>query len=185
MIRRSIAIVTQPRRIRNGQARTASGLSFSFALWHPLYGVLRVQRSRRRRRPNLSKSHRPRGMRWRSPIQVGLTGSAAARFRLGFTIRPMRRSGSRLWCSRPAWDKRATTARIWGVVGRAADTCRSSCSIRAADEAARGGMRPRKELQRAFYDPSNIRNRPLDMMFVIDRLEQMAVENRRWASGST
>ena len=43
-----------------------------------------------------------------------------------------------------------------------------------SDEGARGGIRPRKELQRAFYDPNNIRNRPLDMSFVIDRLEQMA-----------
>jgi predicted dienelactone hydrolase len=43
-----------------------------------------------------------------------------------------------------------------------------------SDEAARGGIRPRKELQRAFYNPSNIRNRPLDMTFVIDQLEKMA-----------
>lgn len=43
-----------------------------------------------------------------------------------------------------------------------------------SDEGARSGVRPRKELQRAFYSPQNIRNRPLDIMFVLDRLEQMA-----------
>ena len=36
-----------------------------------------------------------------------------------------------------------------------------------------GSMRPRKDLQRAFYDPRNVRNRPLDIMFVIDQLEQL------------
>jgi hypothetical protein len=29
-------------------------------------------------------------------------------------------------------------------------------------------------LQQAFYDPDNIRNRPLDMIFVLDQLERMA-----------
>lgn len=43
-----------------------------------------------------------------------------------------------------------------------------------SDGGAKNGLRPRKELQRAFYDPNNIKNRPLDLMFVIDRLEQMA-----------
>lgn len=44
-----------------------------------------------------------------------------------------------------------------------------------SDEQARQrGLRPKKELQRAFYDPENIRNRPMDIIFVIDRLEQMA-----------
>jgi len=43
-----------------------------------------------------------------------------------------------------------------------------------SDDGARGGIRPRKELQRAFYNPDNIRNRPLDIIFVIDRLERMA-----------
>jgi hypothetical protein len=43
-----------------------------------------------------------------------------------------------------------------------------------SDEGARAGVRPKKGLQKAFYDPNNIRNRPLDVMFVLDRLEQMA-----------
>ena len=42
------------------------------------------------------------------------------------------RSGFRSWFSRPAWGVRATTVPISGVVGRAADTWRSSCSIPAA-----------------------------------------------------
>ena len=37
----------------------------------------------------------------------------------------------------------------------------------------RGTIRPKKELQRAFYDSQNIRNRPLDIIFVIDQLERM------------
>ena len=42
-----------------------------------------------------------------------------------------------------------------------------------SDESQRG-LRPRKDLQRAFYNPSNVRNRPMDVIFVLDRLEQMA-----------
>jgi predicted dienelactone hydrolase len=42
-----------------------------------------------------------------------------------------------------------------------------------SDEAAKRGLRPRKELQEAFYDADNIRNRPLDLIFAIDRLEAM------------
>ncbi len=42
-----------------------------------------------------------------------------------------------------------------------------------SDESQRG-LRPRKDLQRAFYNPSNVRNRPLDMIFVLGRLERMA-----------
>ncbi len=44
-----------------------------------------------------------------------------------------------------------------------------------SDESQRG-LRPKKDLQRAFYNPNNIRNRPLDMIFVLDRLEQTARE---------
>lgn len=42
-----------------------------------------------------------------------------------------------------------------------------------SDEAQRG-LRPRRDLQKAFYSPGNIRNRPLDMIFVLDQLERMA-----------
>jgi predicted dienelactone hydrolase len=42
-----------------------------------------------------------------------------------------------------------------------------------SDKDARG-LRPRKDLQRAFYSPDNTRNRPLDIMFVLDRLEQLS-----------
>jgi len=45
-----------------------------------------------------------------------------------------------------------------------------------SDDGAKSGLRRRRELQRAFYDANNIRNRPLDITFVIDRLEQMARE---------
>ena len=41
------------------------------------------------------------------------------------------------------------------------------------EEVRQGNLRPRKELQKAFYAPENIRNRPLDIIFVIDRLEAM------------
>jgi hypothetical protein len=44
---------------------------------------------------------------------------------------------------------------------------------KGSDEEAREGLRPRKELQRAFYSPRNIRNRPMDIIFVIDQLEEM------------
>jgi predicted dienelactone hydrolase len=42
-----------------------------------------------------------------------------------------------------------------------------------SDEAQRG-MRPRKDLQKAFYNPYNVRNRPMDMIFVLDQLERTA-----------
>jgi hypothetical protein len=41
------------------------------------------------------------------------------------------------------------------------------------EEVRQGSMRPKKELQRAFYSPQNIRNRPMDMIFAIDKLEEM------------
>ncbi len=41
------------------------------------------------------------------------------------------------------------------------------------NDARQGSLRPRKELQREFYDPQNIRNRPLDIIFVIDQLERL------------
>jgi hypothetical protein len=41
----------------------------------------------------------------------------------------------------------------------------------------RGTIRPKKELQKAFYDSQNIRNRPLDIIFVIDQLERMQRES--------
>ena len=42
------------------------------------------------------------------------------------------------------------------------------------EEVRQGNLRPRKELQRAFYAPENIRNRPLDIIFAIDQLEAIA-----------
>ena len=42
-----------------------------------------------------------------------------------------------------------------------------------SDRDARG-LRPRKDLQRAFYSPDNTRNRPLDVIFVLDWLEQLS-----------
>jgi hypothetical protein len=41
------------------------------------------------------------------------------------------------------------------------------------EEARQGTLRPKKELQRAFYAPQNVRNRPMDIIFVIDQLEQL------------
>lgn len=45
---------------------------------------------------------------------------------------------------------------------------------KGSDEDVRqGSLRPRKELQKAFYAPENVRNRPIDIIFVIDQLDQM------------
>ncbi len=52
---------------------------------------------------------------------------------------------------------------------------------RGSDEEARQGLRPRKELQRAFYSPQNIRNRPLDILFVIHQLDTMWREDTNLA----
>lgn len=41
------------------------------------------------------------------------------------------------------------------------------------EEVRQGTIRPKKELQKAFYDPQNVRNRPIDIIFVIDQLDQM------------
>ena len=41
------------------------------------------------------------------------------------------------------------------------------------EEVRQGSLRPRKELQKAFYAPQNIRNRPMDIIFVINQLDQM------------
>jgi dienelactone hydrolase len=41
------------------------------------------------------------------------------------------------------------------------------------EETREGTLRPRKELQRAFYSPQNVRNRPLDIIFVIDQMDRM------------
>ncbi len=64
----------------------------------------------------------------------------------------------------------AYLGRHWAACGFAAVFVQHPGS----DDAAGRGLRPRKELQRAFYDPGNIRNRPLDILFVLDRLEQLA-----------
>jgi len=45
---------------------------------------------------------------------------------------------------------------------------------KGSDEEARVSLRPRKELQRAFYSPQNIRNRPLDVLFVLHQLDAMS-----------
>ena len=72
-------------------------------------------------------------------------------------------------------------------LGRSRDDCAylgrhwASCGYvsvhvqhRGSDEEVRqGNLRPRKELQRAFYAPENIRNRPMDIIFVLDQLEEM------------
>ena len=72
-------------------------------------------------------------------------------------------------------------------LGRSRDDCAylgrhwASCGYvsvhvqhRGSDEEVRqGNLRPRKELQRAFYSPQNIRNRPIDIIFAIDQLQQM------------
>ncbi len=50
------------------------------------------------------------------------------------------------------------------------------------DEAREASIRPRKKLQRAFYAPQNIRNRPLDIIFVLDQVERQ--HRQRTAIGS-
>jgi hypothetical protein len=72
-------------------------------------------------------------------------------------------------------------------LGRSRDDCAylgrhwASCGYvsvhvqhKGSDQQVRqNNIRPRKELQKAFYSPDNIRNRPLDVIFAIDRLEAM------------
>ena len=87
----------------------------------------------------------------------------------------------------------ANRSQRWPVVifssglGRSRDDCAylgrhwASCGYvvvhvqhQGSDEQVRkGSLRPRRELQQAFYSPRNTRDRPLDVIFVIDRLEQM------------
>jgi predicted dienelactone hydrolase len=43
-----------------------------------------------------------------------------------------------------------------------------------SDKEVRRGVRSKRELHDAFYNPANIRNRPLDLIFVIDQLERLA-----------
>jgi predicted dienelactone hydrolase len=72
-----------------------------------------------------------------------------------------------LGCSR---DDCAYLGRHWASCGYVAVHVQHVGS----DEATRKGtLRPRKELQRAFYSPENIRNRPIDIIFVIHQLDQL------------
>ena len=72
-------------------------------------------------------------------------------------------------------------------LGRSKDDCSylgrhwASCGYvavhvqhKGSDNDAQRGLRPKKELQQAFYDPSNIRNRPMDVIFVINQLDQLS-----------
>jgi predicted dienelactone hydrolase len=45
--------------------------------------------------------------------------------------------------------------------------------IGSDEEVRQGSIRPRRELQKAFYSSQNIRNRPIDVIVVIDRLDAM------------
>ena len=48
-----------------------------------------------------------------------------------------------------------------------------------SDEQARQRtLRPKKELQKAFYEPSNVKNRPLDLIFVIDQARRLQRQGR-------
>ena len=72
-------------------------------------------------------------------------------------------------------------------LGRSKDDCSylgrhwASCGYvavhvqhKGSDNDVMHGLRQRKELQQAFYDPSNIRNRPIDIIFVINQLDQLS-----------
>ena len=74
-------------------------------------------------------------------------------------------------------------------LGRSKDDCSylgrhwASCGYvavhvqhKGSDNEAARGLRTKKELHQAFYDPSNIRNRPIDIIFVIDQLDQLSRE---------
>jgi hypothetical protein len=72
-----------------------------------------------------------------------------------------------LGCSR---DDCAYLGRHWASCGYVS----VHVQHKGSDEQTReGSLRPRKELQRAFYSPQNIRNRPMDIIFAIDQLEEM------------
>jgi dienelactone hydrolase len=72
-------------------------------------------------------------------------------------------------------------------LGRSKDDCAylgrhwASCGYvavhvqhKGSDNDTMHGLRPKKELQQAFYDPNNIRNRPIDIIFVINQLDQLS-----------
>jgi predicted dienelactone hydrolase len=48
--------------------------------------------------------------------------------------------------------------------------------IGSDEETRQGTIRPKKNLQKAFYSPANIRNRPMDIIFVIHQLDSMQRE---------
>jgi predicted dienelactone hydrolase len=68
-------------------------------------------------------------------------------------------------------DDCAYLGRHWAGCGYVAVFVQHSGSDQ---EARQGSLRPRKTLQREFYAPDNVRNRPLDIIFVLDQLEKMA-----------
>jgi hypothetical protein len=84
-------------------------------------------------------------------------------------------------------DEKFPTVIFSTGLGRSRDDCAylgqhwASCGYisvhvqhKGSDQQVRqNNIRPRKELQKAFYSPDNILNRPLDVIFVIDRLEAM------------
>jgi dienelactone hydrolase len=72
-------------------------------------------------------------------------------------------------------------------LGRSKDDCSylgrhwASCGYvavhvqhKGSDNDAARGLRTKKELQQAFYAPNNIRNRPMDIIFVINQLDQLS-----------
>jgi len=67
-------------------------------------------------------------------------------------------------------DDCAYLGRYWAGCGYVAVHVQHKGSDDAVRERT---FRPRKELQRAFYDPKNIRNRPVDIICVLDRLERL------------
>ena len=75
----------------------------------------------------------------------------------------------------------------WACTGRAAAMSWSASNTPGTTSNTRQRtLRPKKELQRAFYEPSNVSNRPLDLIFVVDQLERVEQsQGRAWPSGAT
>jgi predicted dienelactone hydrolase len=184
MTSKSIAIVAQARRVRNPHATTVSrvaflmGLAASFALF-PSRATLAESPTAATGQAGASQHEsvqEPPAVRY----SVAITDKSWFDVQRGRTI------PARIYYPANVAERFPVVVFSTGL-GRSRDDCAylgrhwAGCGYVSvfvqhpgSDEAARGGVRPRKELQRAFYDPNNIRNRPLDMTFVIDRLEQMA-----------
>jgi predicted dienelactone hydrolase len=155
------AIVTRTPRVRNRQDETIIlGCLLLLAAFLPSRAVS-AQPPAATYSVAVSDMNWSDGQRGRTiPVRIYSPGDASERF-------PVLVFSTGLGRSR---DDCAYLGRRWAGCGYVAVFVQHPGS----DEEAGSGVRKRKKLQHEFYDQDNIRNRPLDLIFVIDRLEQMA-----------